>query len=161
MSKESSLKKFKKEFAKLQKKYKLPDFKELNENFYIEKAAEAETDYLIREIRKFLADKFSNYLRFTEALLHPTNVPIFVFSVIKSIGSEEKKTLGEIYKKLAKIEVELIKLDIEFSEKKEAEFIKDSYKIWKDIRKDLVDILEIVQNSWDNKFETNGKGYFG
>jgi len=112
-------------------------------------------------VRKFIVDKFSNYLRFIETILQPVNAPMFVFSIIKSIGAEEKRRLTEVYKKLVKNEVRLIELDIEFVEKKEVEFVKESYKIWQEIKKDILEVVEVIKKNWDNKFETNNKGYFG
>jgi len=159
--KELSLEKLKKDYKKIQNKYNLPDFKKLNEDFSIEKISETETENLIREIRRFMGEKFSNYLRFSEAILNPVNVPMFVLSVVKTINSEDKKRLTEVYKKLSKIEVQLLELEIEFSDKKEAEFIKNSFRIWQDIKKDLIELVETIKRSWDNKFETNSKSYFG
>ena len=161
LKKELSLEKLKKDYKKIQNKYDLPDFKKLNEDFSIEKISETETENLIREIRRFMGEKFSNYLRFSEAILNPINVPMFVLSVVKTINSEDKKRLTEVYKKLSKIEVQLLELEIEFSDKKESEFIKDSFKIWQDIKKDLIELVETIRRSWDNKFETNSKSYFG
>ena len=161
MVKESILGSLKKDYTKIQKKYNLPSFEKLNEDFQIEKIAEVETDFLIREIRKFIADKFSNYLRFVEAILQPTNVPMFIFSIIKSIGDKERKNLTNVYKKLAKIEVNLIELDLEFVERKEVDFIKESYEIWQEIKKDILNVLGIIKKNWDNKFEGNKKDYFG
>ena len=91
MAKESDLENLKKDYEKIQRKHGLPSFQELNEDFQIEKVAEVETDFLVREIRKFMADKFSNYLRFIEAVLQPVNTPMFIFSIIKSIGAEEDR----------------------------------------------------------------------
>ncbi len=161
MGKESDLENLKKDYEKIQRKHDLPSFQELNEDFQIEKVAEIKTDFLVREIRKFMADKFSNYLRFIEALLQPVNTPMFIFSIIKSIGVEEKKKLTDIYKKLVKIEVRLIELDVEFFEEKEVDFIKESYEIWQKIKKDMLEIFESIKKNWDNKSEVNGKGYFG
>jgi hypothetical protein len=161
MAKEPDLISLKKDYKEIQEKYNLPSFEELNEDFQIEKTAEVETEHLIREVRKFMADKFSNYLRFTEAILHPVNAPMFVFSIIKSLGVEEKNKLTEVYKKLTKNEVRLIELDVKFSEEKEAEFIKRSYKIWQEVKEDLSEILGRIKDNWDNKFEVNGKSYFG
>ncbi|MCK5149522.1 hypothetical protein KAJ87_01185 [Candidatus Pacearchaeota archaeon] len=161
MEKKSDLENLKESYGKIKEKFNLPDFEKFNEDFQIEKLADVETDFLIREIRRFMADKFSNYLRFVEALLHPVNSPMFVFSIVKSIGIEEKNKLTDAYKKLAKIEVNLIELDIEFSEKKEIDFIKESYKVWQEIKKDLLKIVEVIKKNWDNKSEVNGKGYFG
>lgn len=159
--KESKLEDLKKDYEKIQKKYNLPTFEKLNEDFYIEKISETETDFLIREIRKFVADKFSNYLRFIEAILNPVNVPMFVFSIIKAMGNEEKNELTVIYKKLVRVEVTLIELDVDFSEKKEADFIKESYESWQKIKKDMLNIIESIKRNWDNKSEGNSKKYFG
>lgn len=159
--KESRLEILKKNYKKLQEKYDLPGFDELNKDFQIEKAAEIETDYLLREVKRFITDKFSDYLKFIEGILHPVSVPIFVFSLIKTLGIEEKRKLEEIYKELAKKGVEIIELDITFSEEKEARFIKDSYKLWNDIKKDILHIIDKIKSNWDNKFEVNNKGYLG
>jgi len=157
----SELEEMKKKYQGLQKKYNLPDFEKLNKDFQIEKAAESETDFLIREIRKFVGDKMMNYFKFIESLLNPVNSPMFVFSIIKLIDSEEKKKLSEIYKELMKKEVKFIELDLEFDEKREAEFIKESYYSWQEIKKDILKIIENINRKWDNKSEVNNKGYFG
>jgi|TARA_Y100000310_G_scaffold17671_1_gene17432 hypothetical protein len=159
--KESSLEKLKKDYDKIQKKYNLPDFKKLNEDFNIEKISETETEYLIREVRRFMGEKFTNYLRFSEIILNPINAPMFILSVIKSIKSEDRKKLTETYKKLSKIEVQSIELEIEFSDTKEADFIKESFKTWQEIKKDLLELTETIKISWDDKFESNNKSYFG
>lgn len=158
---EYNLEDLKKDYKKIQEKYDLPSFEDLNKDFQIEKILESETEFLIREIKKYMADKFSNYLKFIEALLNPVNTPMFVFSVIKAIDPEQKKQLTECYKKLAKIEVKIIELDVKFVEEKEAEFIKESYKTWKEIQEVILNMIKVVEKNWDNKSETNGKGYFG
>lgn len=161
MTKESNLEELKKDYREIQKKYDLPDFEKFNEDFQIEKISETETDFLAREIRKFIMDKFSNYLRFIETILHPVNASMFIFSVIKSIGNEEKKKLTDIYKKLIKNEVEFIELDLKFSEEMEIEFIKKSYAEWQEVKEDFLEIIKVIKKNWDNKFDINNKGYFG
>ncbi len=156
--KEKTLQELKKEYEKIEKKYSLPPFKELNKDFQIEKIAEYETDCLLREVRKFMADKFLNYLRFVESVLHPVNAPIFIFSIIKSIGSEEKRKFEEIYKKLAGIEIKLIEVDIDSSEEKEAEFIKKSYDMWQGIKKEILEIIESIKKA-GKEFGINIKSY--
>jgi hypothetical protein len=158
---EQKLEKLKKEYEVLKKKYDLPDFKDLNEDFSIEKIAESETEILIREVRKFMGDKMLNYMRFIENLLNPVNVPMFIFSIIKLLDAEEKKGLSEIYKELMKKEIQFIELDLEFDEKKEVEFIKNAYEFWQGIKKDMLKIIDKINKKWDNKFEVNSKGYFG
>jgi len=159
--KEDKLGELKKKYLEIQKQYDLPSFEQLNQDFHIERVAEVQTDYLIRELRRFIADKFSNYLRFIESVLNPVNVPMFVFSVVKAMQIEDKKRLTDAYKALSKMEIRLVEIDIEFSEEKEAEFIKESYAVWQEIKKDILKFVGSVKSNWDNKVETNGKGYFG
>lgn len=158
---EERLEKVKRDYEVLRKKYSLPDFKKLNEDFCIEKTAESETEILIREVRKLVGDKMINYMRFIENLINPVNVPLFVFSIIKLLDAEEKKKLSDIYKELMKKEIKFIELDLEFDEKKEAEFVKGSYEFWQGIKKDLMNIIGKINKKWDDKSEVNNKGYFG
>jgi|SRR3989344_5075407 len=153
--------KLKEEYEKLQKKNKLPTFKELNEDFHIDKIAEAETEILIREVRKFVGDKLANYMRFVENLINPVNAPMFVFSMIKLLDNDDKKKLSDIYKELVKIEIKFIEADLEFNEEKEADFIKNSYKFWQATKKDILGIMDKINKKWDDKSESNNKGYFG
>ena len=161
MKKEHDLDKLKLDYEKLRRKYDLPSFKDMNEDFSIERVAEVETDLLMREIRKMVADRLYNYLRFIEGILNPTNAPMFVFSIIKALGKEEKDKFSEMYKKLAKMEIVLFEIDVDFSEEKESEFIKDSYNLWQEIKKEAIEIIGVVKKNWDNKSEVRGKDYFG
>ena len=153
--------KFKKDYEVLRAKYNLPEYSKIVDDFNIERASDVETEYLIRELRRFITDKFFNFHRFVEALLNPNNVPMYVFSIIKTLGANEKKKLSDIYKEIAKLEVNVMELDMEFSEKKEAEFIKDSFKIWQGIKKDFSKILDVIKKNWDAKEDENKREYFG
>ena len=161
MLEESKLQKLKEKYSVLRIKYNLPNFEELNGEFQIEKTAESETDFILKEIRRYMVDKLLNYLRFIESLLSPVNVPMFVFAITKTLGEHEKEKLRELYKKIAKVEVEFIELDLEYSESKEAESIKKYYSFWQEIRKELLIIVGVIKENWDAKAEDNGKGYFG
>lgn len=154
MTKEFNLDELKQKYRKLQGEHNLPSFEELNREFYVEKIAESETDFLFREIRKFIADKFYNYMRFIETILNPVNAPIFIFSLIKSMTPEDKRKLGEVYDKLSEVYFKVIKLDVDSSKEKEAEFVNSAYSSWLEIKKELAGMLE--------KFKSiNGKGEEG
>src|SRR5271157_1630355 len=155
------LESLKNRYKELQEKYNLPSFEDFNREFYIEKIAETETEFLTREIRRFIADKIFNYIRFVETLLNPANAPMFIFSVIKSLTDDDKKKLSEIYDRLSGIDIELIKLYIDSSEKRDAEFLKQAYDSWQSIKRELMEILKKLKSEKNKKEnETNSK-YFG
>ena len=158
---EKTLAELKRDYLEVQLKHNLPSFQELNQDFQIEKIAEYETDILIREIRKFVAEKLSNYMKFVEMLINPVNAPMSIFSLIKSIGQDDKKKLSEIYEKLVKNEIEIVELDLSFSEEKEVRYIKNSNILWQEMKKDLLGIIETIKKNWDNKASKNGVGYLG
>ena len=155
------LEQLKMNYLVIHKKYGLPSFQEINEDFHIERIAEAETELLPAEVRRWMWEKYLNYMRFLEGILNPVNATIFIFSIIKTLSQEDKKRISEIYKKLMKEEINVIKLDLEFDEKKEAEFIKRSYKMWQEIKKQLSDVLVEAEKKFEIKQEENSKGYFG
>ena len=137
----SNIEVLKDRYSEIQQKHNLPSFQQLNEDFGIEKIEEERFEILIREVRRFVADKLLNYMRFTEAVMNPTNASMFIFSLIKAIGEEEKKKLSEMYKTLAKAELELVDLDISYSEEKEAEFIRNFYTQWQGMKNDFMNIV--------------------
>ncbi len=159
---EFSLSDLKKEYVKFQKKYfKLPDFKILNQDFGIESIAGSETDLLIREIRKHIVDKILTYLRFTEMFLNPQNTPIFFLNLAKGLNQEDKKCLYHIYDKLGKLEIEVLEIDNEYSEKAEVEFIVKATKEWQTIKKEMNRLVESFKRSWSQKAGKKDKNYFG
>ena len=146
-------------YSEIQQKHNLPSFKQLNEDFSIEKIEEERFEILIREVRRFVADKLVNYMRFIEAVMNPTNASMFIFSLIKVLGKDEKKKLGEMYEVLAKAELELIDLDISYSEEKEAEFIRSSYTQWQDMKNEFMDVVDKVKENWDKEVEKGDKSF--
>ena len=156
----SDLEFLKDQYAIFQKKYGLPDFMEMNQDFYIEKIEIDKTEMLLREIRRMVGDRMANYMRFVENLLNPVNVPMFVFSIVKMLNQEDKKQLSETYKKLIKNEIKFLERDLVFDEKKEAEFIKESFNLWQEIKKELAPIFAKFEEKKE-KLEENNRGYFG
>ncbi len=161
MKEESNLEELKKDYSVLQKKYNLPDFKELNEEFDIEKAAENETDCLLREIRKLVMEKVIAYLRFIEMLLNPSNAPLFFFALVKGLTAQDKRVLEKLYDKLGSLEIDVIELDCSYSEKEEAEFVKRLFGEWKSVKDDMLNLVEVLRRNWGQKSGKNERGYFG
>lgn len=157
----SDLEKLKENYYLIKEKYNLPEFSDLNEHFGVEVIADNETDFLVREIKKCVSDKIANVTRLIETLLNPANSSMFVFSIVKSLDSEDRKKLSDLYKQLSEIGLESLILDVDSSEKQDADFIKKIYEFWINSKSELLSILNKVKETKESKSESNNKGYFG
>ena len=147
-------------YDELNKKYKLPSFKELNEEFDIGKA-EFNEHTALRDIRKTIMVKFSSSLQLTELLLNPSNGSMFNMLLTRGIESQEKIILEKLFDTLGQIEIKSYTLDIEYSEKAEAEFIKNSSEEWKKVSKELNSIIKKLGENWKKDNSKKSKSYFG
>jgi hypothetical protein len=157
----TTLEDLKKEYELLKNKYSLPEFSKLNELFDIEEV-DTDTEFLLRRIRRVVADKILGYLKFVEVILNPSNAPIFFFKLIKKLDDKDRENLAKIYEELAKIEVDVISLDLEYSEKQEAEYVKKLYDSFNNnVKGELLSIIKKLGNGDNNKKKENGNSYFG
>jgi len=157
----SSIEDLKKQYEELRKKYDLPEFSKLNELFDIEEV-DIETEFLLRKIRRTISEKISGYMRFVEILLNPSNAPIYFFKLIKKLDNSDRENITSIYEKLGEFEIQMVSLDLEYSEENEAEFIDKIYKTFNDqIKNDFLVIMEKLKNGEENNSKKINGSYFG
>ncbi len=161
MAEESEIKKLEKKYEKIRKKYSLPSFKDMNEDFDIEKLQEKETTLLIREIRRAVMEKNNGYLRFCEMFMNPSHAPLFFLGLAKNFDGNEKNLVKQVYLKLGKFEIKSIELDNKYEEKKEAEFIRNFCKEWEEIKDNFGKIINSLEDSWERKVEERSRRYLG
>ena len=158
---ERNLDELKRDYSVLEKKYGLPSFQELNQDFEIEDLSETETDFLLRIIRKSLIEKTAFFSKFIEVIINPgEGGSLFVFSIAKALSTEDRKVLAKIYEQISKFQLESIKRDISYSEKEEAVFIKKICSFWEEAKKTLFNTLDIIDSNWDNESKKSEKSYF-
>jgi len=153
------LKDLKSRYSELAKRHKLPSFIQVNENFEIDKI-DKDTECLLRLVRKVAMEKIVNSLNFLEILLNPVNAPRIYLSYIRSINAEDRKSIEKIYSAFGALSINSLDLEIDYSEKKEAEMIKSIYNIWMSLKGDFRKILASLKqpNGFVAKRE---KSYFG
>lgn len=155
------LESFKEAYEKLSKKYSLPCFKDLNEDFDIGKIDCCNSETLLREIRKAMISKFASLLQLTELLLNPSNGSMFHMFLVKGINNSEKEKLNKLFETLGSIQIESFSLDLTYNEKKEAEFINFSFSEWKNMNPDLKIIISSLKENWRKTTSKKSKSYFG
>ena len=72
----------------------------------------------------------------------------------------DKQNLTEIYEKLGNLEFELVKLDLNYDENIEAEFIKKVHKTFLSLRKDILVVVEKMLNGGSSEKKERGS-YLG
>jgi hypothetical protein len=160
MTEECNLDEVKKEYSKFKDKYNLPSFDEVNEVFEIEDI-DTETDFFLRRIRRLILDKVVGYMRFIEIMLNPSNATIFFFKLTSKLEKSDKEALTEMYERIGKFEIDAIKIDLDYSEEKEAELIKDMFNIFKtEIKEKLLPVIYKLENGKEEK-KKDDSGYFG
>ncbi len=158
---EYDLSELKKDYEVLKKKYSLPKFEDLNEDFIIEKI-DAKSDVLLKIIRKIILDKIYNIASFFDNLFSGQGVPRFYYSYLKNSTEEDKKKINDIYSKFGQLIKESLVLEAKSSEKDEADFVNKCYSVWRECQKDLIEITKkVAQENGSSTNEKRERSYFG
>ncbi len=156
-----TLEQLKIDYSLFEKKYSLPSFDKLNQEFSIEVLTEARTDFLVRCVRKIIAEKIVFFSKFIEVLLNPSEGgSLFIFSIAKTLKQEDRKVLADIFERISKFELESLKRDLDYSEKEEAALVKKMHSFWEESKKPLLEVMEIIDSNWENKSGKSEKSYF-
>lgn len=149
----------KKAYSAYEKKHKLPSFKELNDNFEIEKI-ERESDILPRVIRVVMMEKVMATQRFIESLLAPQQATRMLYKYLKTMSTDDRQQLDKLYEAFGVLMLRSLELDIEYKEDKECSMIKEIYAAWNASKKSLHSIVGNIQNPSDKETRKD-KSYYG
>lgn len=142
----------KEEYYKLKKKYSfLPNFTELNNEFEI--TTIENTDFLLREIRRKMGEKFSIFMDRLARTLQPETISISEFYEFRCFTTDEKTELFALFKELRFQYRHFMNLDLMINDKKEAEAIRDALKFWQSFRKKLLPFFETLEQCWKKEYE--------
>lgn len=147
-------------YAEISKIYDLPDFNKLTEDFDVDKC-DSEDEYLIRSFRRIIGEKINAYLHFFETLINPASPPVYIYSFLKTLDTKNRDSIKEIYKVLARSQVRLMQLDTVYDEKKEAEFLTKFFDDWQVFKKDIYQIMQSLDASFDNLSNAGKRSYLG
>jgi len=151
--------KIRKKYDKLKEKYALPDFDELNNEFELS-TIECE-EFLLRKIRKKIADKINAMCEFLEGLLSPDNTIANIYEY-KAFDDDERKKIFELYKRLKILEKLALELSLNHDNEKDAKFIKNVFSLWNKIKTEMTTFIKKIKDFWEKESTTEYKaGYFG
>ena len=150
-------------YKKLQSKHKLPSFEDLEEDFEL-----SFIDYklkddklLLRSIRRKINEKIIFFCRIIEGLIYPQQASMITMIEGKQVTEEDKLKIEKFYKHLMFYERESLKLDVMPDEKKSAEYIINVEKLWREYRKDMANVVQKMQTSWNSNDYEDKENYVG
>jgi len=150
-----------KAYDELKQKHNIPEFTKLIEDFDIEKIQDKETLFLLREIRRAINEKITAYIQLFETLINPNTPPMFIFSILRNISTQDKDTIKEIYKTLSKTQIEIMKLDTIYNETNETKFINEIFNTWQNLKPKIYKLIENFESSIETDDNSKKRSYFG
>lgn len=142
-------------------KLDLPKFKEIAEDFDIEKAFEKDSSFLLRDIRHAMTEKITAYSQLFETFQNPGSAPMFILNLLRNTTEKERATVTEVYNKLAKIQIDSIKLDTVYKESNEVVFIKETFNTWQTLKREILNLIEKLDKESNKESAKQERGYFG
>ncbi|MBD3354707.1 hypothetical protein GF361_01835 [Candidatus Woesearchaeota archaeon] len=149
-----------KKYEKLKKKYRLPSFDDINNEFEI--SSIDNDDFLLREIRRKISEKIEAYTKFLEEQALQPSTDVANMYEFKVFDDEERREIFNIYKRLMFFSRFSIEAGLYENDEKTAEFIKSVLDEWKEIKKKIMKFIVKVKKSWmEEKDIKEDLGYMG
>jgi Glu-tRNA(Gln) amidotransferase subunit E-like FAD-binding protein len=157
----TDLEEIKAKYELLKLKYKLPPWKELDEDFDVSKSFIGESELILKDIRRKMNEKLASSLHLFETFMNPQAAPLFIVNVLKNLEKKDWENIKEIYNEIAKIQFPQILADTIYSEDKEVELILEISNLWSRQKIKIAEILKILDKSSINTLDLKNKSYFG
>ncbi len=148
------------DYKELQKKYNLPTYKKLNDNFeldYIE-----DPFFMLRSIRRRIHEKVVFFAKIFEKIIFPNQAAMIEMYESKFFSEKEKEELLQTYEELLELDRKALSLNITSTDINEAEYIRTTFKKWSVLIKKSQFIIQKLDKSWKQEKSNLGKNhYFG
>ncbi|MDP3917184.1 MAG: hypothetical protein Q8Q42_02750 [Nanoarchaeota archaeon] len=155
----------KKDYSQLAEKYNLPSFQELDEEFEILYFRELfEISHPLSFVRRRIYEKFGWVCGMLQGIAQPNPSSMISIEESSFFSKEEKqKEHINLLKTMMYYERYSVSLDIETTEENDAEFIKQAYKKWIELKPMIKEISSKLKDGWkkDAGSKTRNNNYMG
>ena len=148
----------KQEYEKLSKKYNLPKYEELDDQFellYFHQIIEIK--YPLRFVRRRMFDKINSFIVFLQNLVNPNPASLISLEESKFFSDEEKNEIISLIREMIKLERQSVLIDLSSTEEKEAKFIKEVYSFWKKHKEKIYKINQKIKENWEKETTSDEK----
>lgn len=149
-----------KEYSELSKKYRLPKFKDIDEEFEL---SSFETErFLLKDTLRRIAEKLEFYIDVIGNLVHPDGTSISSMYEIRFFSDNEKNEMYMLFKKMMKHYRQAIELVLSNEAKEQAQFLNDFFSEWMEMKNRLRAYIGKMKESWEKETSIQEDlGYFG
>jgi len=148
------------EYNKLSKKYDLPDFDKLNNEFELETIEREE--FPLRQIRRRIVDRLVIFCKIIEEIIYPSGQNQLINHEIRSFSEEDRKQFVELHKKMMVYERQSLFLNISSSkEEEDAKYIFQLFSEMDDYKLVILEVVKKMQTAWKHDLPDEEQPYFG
>ena len=145
-------KELKDEYGKLCKKYALPSFEQLDEEFEIRVIEINKSGILIKAILRWITNKLGFFMNYLEPVISVPPQNIHALIEMRNISDSDRNEMFGFYKEISVLLHENISVELK-SEKEIAQQIKKIWKVWPDIKRREGILLDKITLAWQKKEE--------
>lgn len=150
------------EYNKLRKKYNLPDFDKLDNEFEISNIKEdIDKKFLLRSIRRRINDRIIAFCNLLEGILSPDPSSMICLHENRFFNEDYRERISNFLTDLMRLERESLIMDIDFSDKQDAEFINSVFGRWDDIKQFMCKVANDMKQGWKKEEKGTNEHYFG
>jgi len=146
-------------YADLKKKYGLPEFEVIDEEFEI--CSMEEDIFILRGIRRRIVEKFDAAIKLFSELLHP-EAGFTSYQEANVFSETERELIMQLYRQLMFFNRLSAEIDFNPSDDSDAKFIADFMKEWPELKKSITFFLRKLKESWHkDRSKKENVGYLG
>jgi len=135
-------------YAKFAKKYKLPEYKDINQALELSAMKDIHEEFLIRTLRRRLVDVLFSWTNYLHNLVMPNQNNLISVNEYQQFTDDDRNTMTKIMTQLMILARQSASLEIFLDEKKDANYINTAWKEWAQIKKELQKIVDKNLSSW-------------
>lgn len=135
----------KEKYAELCKKYELPDFEKINQEFELEAIDLKKSGIFINAIIRVIHSRLQQFLGYLDQFLVPQPSSAFTIFIFKGLTSENRKKILDLYKEIAILYQYSLKIILS-EENEKVEFINHLWKKYPCIKSQFIIIVDELKD---------------
>ncbi len=139
-------------YEKLKKEFGiLPDYDKINKEFEI--STIEKTDFLLREIKRKIAQRIEPVMDLLERTINPDPNSFSDLCECRCFTNGEKRQIIDVFRHLMEQYRSLLETDLIGEDKLDAETIRKIYDIWLQEKKQVLPFLKKIRECWQKHVE--------